>query len=131
MRIGTRSKALWMAALVPLLAASVLPTQIRTLVCRVSGAVMDIEVCCPSEDQGQIRTHAQLIDESCCVVKTVDLQKLVSERRADGAPPRSLLLAAAPVPATSLPAAAPPHIRPVAPPPIGPPLLLLKRSFLI
>jgi len=45
---GWRSKSLWVAALLPLLAASVLPTQIRTLVCRFTGAIMQEEICCPS-----------------------------------------------------------------------------------
>ena len=90
----------------PLFAASVLPTQLRTLICRLTGAVMDVE--------------------------TVDLGKLVAERRSEGAPPPELTaIAAAPMPVLLLPNAAAPDVRPVRPPTVGPPLLLLKRSFLI
>jgi hypothetical protein len=128
---GRRSKALWAAALLPLFAASVLPTQIRTLVCRFTGAIMQLETCCPS-DQGQTPPTSQLLGETCCLVKTVDLPKLLSEHWNDGTPPIQ-----APTLAVGQPSAAPVLVGgwtpslPVRPPPLGPPILLVKHSFLI
>jgi hypothetical protein len=132
MRVGRRSKVLWMAAILPLFAASVLPTQLRTLICRSSGAVMDSEACCPEDPEGKVTAQAQLLDEDCCIVKAVDLDKLVAERRPEGARSADATLVAvtlAPAIPPSLGARA--HDRPVGPPPLGPPLILLKRSFLI
>jgi hypothetical protein len=120
-----------MAALVPLFAAAVLPTQIRTLVCRFTGAIMDIESCCPERAE-QAPPQGELLNETCCIVRTVDLQKLVSERRSDNTPARpepvlaTLTVLRAPVIADRQPEG-----RPVGPPPLGPPIILLKRSFLI
>jgi hypothetical protein len=121
-----------MAALVPLFGASVLPTQMRALVCRFTGAIMDEEVCCPPGDEKQAAPVAQLFDQGCCVVSTVDLPKLVSDLQADG-PVRSDWQ---PLPSTL--ASEPPPLRGrgiplhrVRPPPLGPPLRLLKSSFLI
>jgi hypothetical protein len=129
---GWRSKALWVAALLPLLAASVLPTQIRTLVCRFTGAIMQEEVCCPSALDEKAPPAAQLIGEGCCVVKTVDLTKLVSENSTDGLPPvQTLALAVAqPVATLVFPRRWTPSL-PVRPPPRGASILLVKRSFLI
>jgi hypothetical protein len=121
-----------MAALLPLFAASVLPSQVRTLVCRFTGAIMDEEKCCPSDRADRSEPQAQLLGENCCLVKTVDLPKLVSERQADTGVPaleQPALIAIA----TEGPKLAnrPAEIQPVGPPPIGPPLRFLKRSFLI
>jgi hypothetical protein len=131
MRVGRWSKALWTAAILPLFAASVLPTQLRTLICRFTGAVMEVEACCPA-DPDKANAQAQLLDENCCIVKTVDLDKLISERKPDGVTPAdAALLAIAFAPAVPTRATADVHDRPVGPPPLGPPLILLKRSFLI
>jgi hypothetical protein len=129
---GWRSKALWVAALLPLLAASVLPTQIRTLVCRFTGAIMQEEICCPSALDEKTPPAAQLLGENCCVVKTVDLPKLVSEHSTDGLPPVQALALAVAQPSSTLvfPSRWAPSL-PVRPPPHGPPILLVKRSFLI
>jgi hypothetical protein len=132
MRAGRWSKDLWMAAILPLFAATVLPTQLRTLICRFTGAVMDVETCCPGDQDGKVDTQAQILDENCCIVKTLDLGKLLSERRPQGAPsPDTTLPAVALAPSVSLPLGTDVHDRPVGPPPLGPPLILLKRSFLI
>jgi hypothetical protein len=133
MRVGRWSKALWLAAVLPLFAASVLPTHLRTLICRFTGAVMEVEACCPADRDANTPVHAQLLDENCCVVKTVDLAKLVSDRRSEVAPSPDiapLAVALAPAAALSIPLADV-HSRPVGPPLVGPPLILLKRSFLI
>jgi hypothetical protein len=121
-----------MAALLPLFAVSVLPTQLRMLICRFTGAVMDVETCCPtsSEEKTQAETHVS--EPGCCVVKTVDLRKLVAECRSEGAPPPELSgIPAMSVVGLVLPKDPAPDVRQVRPPPVGPPLLLLKRSFLI
>jgi hypothetical protein len=132
MRGGVGSKALWLAALFPLLAASVLPTQIRTLVCRLSGAVMQLEKCCPEKVVGELQVEAQLRDETCCVVKTVDLGRLLSQGRSDGASPRIPAVVVVDIgPSFVQPVLDVRRERPVGPPPVGPPLILLKRSFLI
>jgi hypothetical protein len=129
---GRWSKFLWMAALVPLFGASVLPTQMRALVCRFTGALMDEEACCPPGDEKQAAPAAQLLDQGCCVVRTVDFPKLLSDHQADGParcdaqPLRSTLTSElTPPEALGLP------LHRVRPPPLGPPLRLLKRSFLI
>ncbi len=129
---GRWSKLLWMVALVPLFGASVLPTQVRALVCRFTGAMMDEETCCPSRDQKQAVPMAQLREQGCCLIKIVELPKLLSEHqvdgpvRFDGQPQLSTLSSELPVhQAPDLP------FHRVRPPPLGPPLRLLKRSFLI
>jgi hypothetical protein len=120
-----------MAALLPLFAVSVLPTQLRTLVCRFTGAVMDVETCCPDRD-AQTPVGAQLSEQGCCVVKTVDLGRLVAEPRSEGAPPPEVAaVVAARTPEFTLADATCPAPRPYRPPTVGPPLVLLKRSFLI
>jgi hypothetical protein len=122
---------LWMAAVAPLLLASVLPDHVRTLVCRFSGAVMTEECCRPESDQ-TAQTQTELRDESCCVVRTTDLRRLVSDRPAETGPIRHYELRAVasqtvlPAPITGAAV-----IRSVAPPAVGPPIVLLKRSFLI
>jgi hypothetical protein len=120
-----------MAVLLPLFAAAVLPTQIRTLVCRVTGAIMKLETCCPADDEAAPST-AQLLGENCCLVRTVDLPKLISEHRAGSVPPDL----GQPVPLAQtfdaqVLADRRAQFSPPGPPSVGPPLLLLKRSFLI
>jgi hypothetical protein len=123
---------LWVAALVPLFAASVLPTQIRTLVCRFTGAIMQPETCCPSDLENETPAAAELLGETCCLVKTVDLPKLLSEHGSDGTPPVQAPAVAVGRPPDALELASDwaPSL-PVRPPPLGPPILLVKRSFLI
>jgi hypothetical protein len=129
---GRMSKLLWVAALVPLLAASVLPTQISTLVCRFTGAVMEQENCCPSDADEQTARPAQLFGENCCVLKTVELPKLLSEHRADSAAPgQQSLVATLTFDHLVLVDRWATTFHPIGPPPHGPPILLVKRSFLI
>jgi len=128
----SRSKALWVAALLPLLAASVLPTEVRTLVCRFTGAIMQEEICCPSVLDEKTPPVTQLLGESCCVAKTVDLPKLVSEHFTDGLPPVQALALAVTAPASTFVFPSRWTLAlPVRPPSHGPPILLVKRSFLI
>ena len=120
-----------MAALVPLCGASVLPTEMRALVCRFTGAVMDQETCCPDGDEKQTPPVSQLFDQGCCVVRTVDLPKLLSDHQAD-----DLVRDVQPLLPASTSELTPPGrvgvpLDRVRPPPLGPPLRLLKRSFLI
>jgi len=132
MRTGRWSRALWIAALLPLFAVSVLPTQLRTFICRFTGAVMDVETCCPADPDAQVRADAQLSEQGCCDVKTVDLGRLVAERRSENAsPPELTTIAPGLMPVVLLPDAAAPDPRRFRPPSVGRPLLLLKRSFLI
>jgi hypothetical protein len=132
MLIGRRSKVLWVAAVVPLLAASVLPSQFRTLVCRFTGAIMEQGRCCPSDDEEQTALPAQLLDEDCCVVKTVDLPKLLSERWGESATPSQQALAdTATFTDLVLVDRWATTFHPVRPPLLGRSLLLVKRSFLI
>jgi hypothetical protein len=129
---GRRSKVLRAVALLPLLAASVLPTQIRSLVCRVTGVAMELETCCPSELEEKTPPVPHLIGENCCVVKMAHLPRLVSAPLTDGMPPNP----APPIAVGDLSAGlvflsrvAPAF--PIRPPPLGPPLFVVKRSFLI
>jgi hypothetical protein len=127
-----QSRLLGMAVLVPLFLGTVLPDHLRTLVCRYTGVVMPEESCCPERGEQDRDTSARLRSESCCVVKTVQLVKLVSERRNEAAPPcypppvARTVVAEAGVPAChrvqapSLPA-----------PPLRPPIVLSKHAFLI
>ena len=129
---GRWSKLLWVVALLPLFGASVLPTHMRALVCRFTGALMDEEGCCPGGGEKQATTVAKLLDQGCCVVRTVDLPKLVSDHQSDGpaacdGQPFLWTVASELPPPRS--AAIPLHR--VRPPPLGPPLRLLKSSFLI
>lgn len=129
---GRWSKLLWTAALLPLFGASVLPTHLRALVCRFTGALMDEKACCPEADDKQAAPIAQLLDQGCCVVRTADLPKLVSDHPSDGPATCDgqpvLWTATSELPPPR--AAAIPFHR-VRPPPLGPPLRLLKSSFLI
>jgi hypothetical protein len=132
MRNGRRSKVWWLAALLPLLAASVLPTQSRTLVCRFTGAIMQRETCCPAELDEKTPPTSELVGEDCCLVKTVDLPRLLTDSSPDGTMPvqeRSLAVAQTSDDMMFVKRWA--HCRPLRPPPLGPPIILLKRSFLI
>jgi hypothetical protein len=132
MRKVRLSKMLGLAVLVPLFLAAVLPESIRTLVCRYSGVVMPEESCCPVQAARDLSTHAQLLDESCCVVKTVRLVKLVSDRQTQAVGPdhHEVGTAVAPV-ASALAAGRPPNVPRPAVLGNGPPIVLLKHAFLI
>lgn len=129
---GRLTKGVWIAVLVPLFGATVLPTQVQWLACHFSGAAMALSSCCPEQQVAGPETPAKLRGETCCVLKTVDLQKVLGERSADGALPRLLEL---PAKISSMVALGSTDLtvrfRPVGPPPLGPPLVLLKRSFRI
>jgi len=129
---GRWAKLFWMAALLPLFGASVLPTHMRALVCRFTGALMDEEACCPAGDEKQAAPVARLLDQGCCVVRTVDLPKLLSDHQADGpAPCDPQALVWTVTSELPPPDAAGVSLHRVRPPPLGPPLRLLKSSFLI
>ena len=129
---GRGAKLFWMAALLPLFGASVLPTHRRALVCRFTGALMDEESCCPAGGEKQAAPVARLLDQGCCVVRTVDLPKLVSDHQADGpAPCDWQALVSTVTSELPPPDAAGIPLHRVRPPPLGPPLRLLKSSFLI
>jgi hypothetical protein len=140
MRSSRWSKILWMAALLPLFAASVLPAQLRTLICRVTGAVMELETTCPAASMAQEPVVAAISDggsatisePGCCVVETIDLGRPLAEHGPEGAAPSSFTpVAATLTPRLVLAGRATSKERQDRPPPAGPPLLLLKRSFLI
>ncbi|HVV51250.1 MAG TPA: hypothetical protein VHO06_16395 [Polyangia bacterium] len=109
-----------------------MPTQIRTLVCRFTGAIMRLEACCPSDLEEKTAPVAQLLGESCCLAKVVDLPKLLSDHQPDGSPTlHEQALAAGPTVEVLVPVVRWTPFHAVRPPPHGPPLILLKRSFLI
>jgi len=125
-----------MAALLPLFAASVLPAELRTLICRVTGTVMAVESGCPAMPTAPAETEAgsaeSVSDPGCCVIETIDLGRLVAEHPADSAPPSAFsLVSGTPVVGMVLGGRPRPTVRQDRPPPVGPPLLLVKRSFLI
>ena len=118
--------------LIPLFLAAVLPGTIRTLVCRYTGVVMPEKSCCPEPEAHDQSAHAQLRGESCCVVKTVHLARLVSDRQTPASEPVHQEVTAHVTPAESyLVAMRPPSIRKPAILLVGPPLLLVKQAFLI
>jgi hypothetical protein len=120
------------AVLIPLLLAVVLPGTLRTLVCRYTGVVMPEETCCPEPDAPDQSAPAQLRGESCCVVKTVHLARLVSDRQTPASELVHQELTAGVASTESyLVAVRAPSIRRPAILPVGPPLLLVKQSFLI
>lgn len=141
---GTSSRRFSKATLVLpafLALGMVLPDRLLNLVCR-SGAVMDVETCCPSVDgpsvdgpsSGSQGDHA-LRNEACCSLRAVDLDRAIAEGPGQpraGAPDilanfvvlRADLWAPSRTEARSL-------RRPVAPLPLGPPLLLVKSAFLL
>jgi hypothetical protein len=133
MRQGRLAKAMWLAALVPLFLAAVLPDQIRTLVCRFSGAVMD-EGCCPPGADEAVETEASLKDQPCCSIRTIGLARSVSDRRVESAAPRPYPLFAWASNIGDRQGLVTPAglvlIRYGAPH-VGPPIFLLKRAILI
>lgn len=120
------------AALLPVLLAAVLPTHVLTLVCRF-GAVMDVESCCPAEHDAVSINEARVRDEPCCTLRMVDLEHSVSEQQSYIAPASHHEIGIAViVPAFARrPTDSFVRIRSTAPPHLGPPLILLKQSFLI
>jgi len=113
-----------------------LPDHLLDLVCR-SGAVMDIETCCPFADDSRARSAGNdaLRDEACCSLRAVDLDRALLEGPGQvrgGARDAVAVLALLPEGASvvSRPEGRPLR-RPVAPPPLGPPLILLKHAFLL
>ena len=132
MRRGRLSTVMRGAVLIPLLVAAVSPDTIRTLVCRYTGVVMPEETCCPEPAAQDRAAPARLRDESCCVVKTIHLARLVSDRETCGAGPVHYEVAAGFTPTeTCLVAVRAPSIRRSAILPVGPPILLVKQAFLI
>lgn len=126
-----------MAALLPLFLASVLPSRVATLICRFTGAAMEVEACCPTGDDAlpdvQARLlQARLLDEGCCSRMITELPTLIGERRSEISrahfhqPAVHVSASAAP------PREAPPggSIRPVVPV-LRPPPIALKHSLLI
>lgn len=123
------------ALLLPLLIASVVAGHETVLVCR-TGAIMTLDECCPAEHAEaapEPPAHASLVDEPCCAVATIELARPVSDRQpeaaTDAASPPVALLAPAETDAATISRG--PVIRARRPPSVGPPLVLLKRSFLI
>jgi hypothetical protein len=127
-----QSRLLGMAVLVPLFLGTVLPDHLRTLVCRYTGVVMPEEACCPEQGDLDLDRSERLRSESCCVVKTVQLTKLVSARRVEAVPPCYVVPVACIVVAD---VGLPPCQRGRAPstsaPSTGPPIVLAKHAFLI
>lgn len=128
---GRLAKGVWIAVLVPLFGATVLPAQVQWFACRFSGAAMELSSCCPGGQEARPETPA-MVRQTCCVLKTVDLQRMLGERSVDGTLPRLLELPAQILPMVALGSTdLTVRFRPAGPPPPGPPLVLLKRSFLI
>jgi hypothetical protein len=120
------------AVLIPLFLAAVLPDSVRTLVCRYTGVVMPKESCCPEQGAQGSNTPDQMQDESCCVVKTVHLARLVSDRQTSVAgPAHHESCASVSVPESYVVAARAASIRRPSILPVGPPILLVKQAFLI
>ncbi len=133
MRSARLSKVLWMAALVPLFLAAVLPSRVARLICRFSGAMMEAEACCPTGDDAPPDVQARLLDEGCCSRMITEFPTLIGERRSEMSGMRVDQLAvyvsgaAVPQPPPGRPARS---ICPVAPI-FRPPPIALKRSLLI
>ena len=132
MRRARLSKLLGMAVLVPLFLAAVLPEGSRTLVCRYTGVVMPEETCCPETGASELPTPAQLRDESCCIVKTTQLVKLVSDRQTQTVGPNHHEVGTVVASVESTRAIVPPpSIRRQPVFPNRPPIVLVKHAFLI
>ena len=134
MRERRIQQLLWAVALMPVFFVAVLPDHVRTLVCRF-GAVMNVESCCPSERADASETQARIQDEPWCSFRTVTLLKLPSERPTEGG---SLRHCEPTLQGVTKSSPSVPNLvvrfamrRSVAPPPLGPPIVLLKSSFLI
>ena len=132
MRRGRLSTLLRGAVLIPLLLAAVLPESVRTLVCRYTGVAMPEESCCPQQEAEDPSTADRLQDESCCVVKTVHLARLVSDLQSPVSGPAHGEARTSVAPAEELIVATRgPNLRRPAILSVGPPILLVKQSFLI
>lgn len=132
MRRGRLSKWLWMAALLPLCFAVVLPSHVATLVCRFTGAMLEAEASCPTGDEGPPDLQARLLDEGCCSRTITELPTLVCVRRAEadqaqvGQPVVFALAQVAPPPSGCRTRSVHRVVTPFRPPPIA-----LKQSLLI
>ena len=132
MRRARLSKLLGLTVLVPLFLAAVLPESIRTLVCRYTGVVMPEETCCPEPGASELPTQPQLRDESCCIVKTIQLVKLVSDRQTQTVGPNHHDVG--PVVASVESGRAIDRSSSIQRPPVfpnRPPIVLVKHAFLI
>lgn len=121
-----------MAVALPLMAALCLPGTWSVLVCRFGDMMSEAHDCCAGAPNGDADDSPQIADEPCCSLRAVDLGGPTGERaeRADAI--HHLALAAAPVLSfLERPAAAPYQPLCLAPRALGPPLRLLKQSFLI
>jgi len=121
-----------MAALVPLFLAAVLPSHVATLICRFTGAAMEVEACCPPGDEAPPDVQARLLDEGCCSRMITELPALIGERRSEVSQarfdqPAVYVSAGAAPPRAGRPSGS---IRPVAPV-FRPPPIALKQSLLI
>ena len=93
---------------------------------------MPEETCCPEPAAQDRGAPPRLRDELCCVVKTVRLARLVSDRETSGSGPVHYEVAAGFTPTEAcLVAVRAPSIRRPAILPLGPPILLVKQAFLI
>ena len=122
------------AVALPLVAALLLPVSLRVVVCRF-GMVATDDCCAGQEHQDAIAAHragARLESEPCCSLRPIDLGTPLAERsaRLDATPSWVLTdtWTIAVDPGLARPAAA--RHRPAARA-IGPPLRVLKQSFLI
>ncbi len=127
-RIGTHP-IFALAALLSFLGVATRPAFSNVSACRFG---MADDSCCPGDDLSNRDTSPSLTDPSCCTLHLVEVDQLISETRADSggrldlvipavfactfvAPPKSALLL----------------VHRSLPPPLGPPLWLLKQSFLV
>ena len=120
------------AVLIPLSLAAVLPDSVGMLVCRYTGVVMPEASCCPELEPPAPSSQARLSDESCCMVKTVHVAKLVSDRQSTpAAPVHDQIGACASTAESHFVAARPAITRRPAILPVGPPIILVRHAFLI
>lgn len=118
------------AVLIPLFLAAVLPDSARTLVCRYTGVAMPEESCCPVQ-QPEPGAPDRMQDESCCVVKTVHLERLLSDRQSSADTTAHHEMAVSFAPMAPYIVARSPDIRRITVSAVGPPILLVKSAFLI
>jgi hypothetical protein len=131
MRGGRLLTSLRGAVVIPLFLAAVCPDSVRTLVCRYTGEVMSEKSSCPEQARQDLESHAQLRDESCCIAKTVQFVKAVSERQMEfAASPAYDAPVACILPELSAAGVQPLRGR-VLVSSTGPPIVLLKHAFLI
>jgi hypothetical protein len=120
-----------LATLLPVLVAIILPAVASVSVCRY-GMVMDADACCPKPADRDRDPGARLEDAPCCAKQAVAFDRLISERstRIDHIP-LSRVAASVVSLAPAWPAASPRLLPRLSPPPIGPPVRLIKQSFLL